>query len=334
MFLENLKNEKRHNFNAKDSTDIIRVFICIILSEMLLRATGFYFVKEKKHNLIQKDPNLYKIVCIGDSSTFGLGAENRQIYNYPNQLQQLLDESISNKKFQVINLGVPGANSSQVVHRLRNNILEYKPDLVIIMIGMNDIWNLKESNIIQYYYNNKFDKMRFNVEVWLSKFRVYQLFKLVIFGGVNLPALDTSLFLSDKEIIALGSNDHVNRGEIMLRSYDSFKNNKLYEAMEHNIHEMYIMLLESGVEVIFMKYHVETLGQLEKTLYSTYEKLSVPVVDNPTIFRRAKEKGFNALSTDGWHPNDFGYTLIAKNIYNKMINLRIIDSEPVEIIKE
>jgi hypothetical protein len=91
---------------------------------------------------------------------------------------------------------------------------------------------------------------------------------------------------------------------------------------------------DNRVNIIFMTYHNRGWGQPEKAIHSTYEKLVVPVVDNYSIFKKAKEIGLNIRGKDGWHPNDTGYLLIAHNIFNKMVSLKMIDSEPVNIFDE
>ena len=55
------------------------------------------------------------------------------------------------------------------------------------------------------------------------------------------------------------------------------------------------------------------------------------VINNEIIFYEALKNGMELRDSDGWHPNDFGYLLIARNIYNKMVSLEIIDAKPIDI---
>lgn len=73
------------------------------------------------------------------------------------------------------------------------------------------------------------------------------------------------------------------------------------------------------------------MGGPEIIINETYANLNVPVVDQLSIFKKAEELGLNVRGEDGWHPNDFGYLLMAKNIFNKMVDLKIVDSGPVEL---
>jgi hypothetical protein len=82
------------------------------------------------------------ILCVGDSHTYGapLPAEE----SYPSQLQARLDAD-SPGLYRVINAGIPGINSAMVSHRFEANLLRYRPDLVILWVGANNLWNEQET---------------------------------------------------------------------------------------------------------------------------------------------------------------------------------------------
>lgn len=85
-----------------------------------------------------------RIACCGDSITFGLCATD--VHNsYPSVLQNLLGE-----KFEVGNFGVSGATAISgyeprpdkylpyVVSTEYKQALKFEPDIVVLMLGMND----------------------------------------------------------------------------------------------------------------------------------------------------------------------------------------------------
>lgn len=69
------------------------------------------------------------VLALGDSITFGTGAEPEAAY--PAQLAQLTG-------WHVVNAGVPGDTSAQALARLPGLLAEHKPALVIASIGGND----------------------------------------------------------------------------------------------------------------------------------------------------------------------------------------------------
>src|SRR5437870_1938288 len=82
-----------------------------------------------------------RTVCLGDSNTYGLWVGRESAY--PKLLEQRWNAAGS-ERLQVANLGYPGNNSSRLRNRIREVLREYRPELVTIMIGANDLWTLPE----------------------------------------------------------------------------------------------------------------------------------------------------------------------------------------------
>lgn len=80
-----------------------------------------------------------RVACVGNSVTFGYGLNDRQTESYPAQLQQLLGST-----YEVGNFGLSGATLLSKGHRPYvltdeyQRALAFKPDLVIIHLGLND----------------------------------------------------------------------------------------------------------------------------------------------------------------------------------------------------
>ena len=86
---------------------------------------------------LQKPPNTFRIVSLGDSHTFGWGV--RQEESYPAVLEKLLTDKYPQRKFEVMNFGVPGYNTVQEVHAFLEKAQKLSPDLVIINFVLNDM---------------------------------------------------------------------------------------------------------------------------------------------------------------------------------------------------
>ncbi len=77
------------------------------------------------------------VVCLGDSLTFGLGASPAE--SYPVRLEETLRKQAA--LWSVVNAGIPGQNSADVVGRLPNLLARYRPDVVCLLVGWNDGWS-------------------------------------------------------------------------------------------------------------------------------------------------------------------------------------------------
>jgi acyl-CoA thioesterase I len=78
-----------------------------------------------------------KIVALGSSSTAGAGAGNPRAC-YPARLEVELNKRYPQKHLQVVNMGVGGQLAGEMLVRIRTDVLQLKPALVIWQTGVND----------------------------------------------------------------------------------------------------------------------------------------------------------------------------------------------------
>src|SRR5262245_4943818 len=84
-----------------------------------------------------KGDDLWRIVAVGDSCTYGDGGKTD---NYPAMLDVLLDEREQpGLRYEVVNAGISGLNSELALRRLRSKVLDLEPGVVTIYIGWNDL---------------------------------------------------------------------------------------------------------------------------------------------------------------------------------------------------
>jgi lysophospholipase L1-like esterase len=146
----------------KISLIIIGIIFSLIVLEIGLQTAGFTLTAIKKYkNKTIKDPNTITILCLGESTTDG---------KWPPVLQKILDKESKNKKFNVIDEGINATNTRKIAEKISDNLIKYNPDIVIMMMGINDIglgytnykikvlalFSLIVSNIKQiFYYTNE-----------------------------------------------------------------------------------------------------------------------------------------------------------------------------------
>ena len=78
-----------------------------------------------------------RILAIGSSSTWGVGATSRR-KNYPSQLESMLERVLKTVPIEVVNRGVSGETAETTADRLRIEAALLKPDLVLWQVGTND----------------------------------------------------------------------------------------------------------------------------------------------------------------------------------------------------
>ena len=118
------------------------ILLALGLLEGGLRVTAWVFLWMRHRNdpPAVSQPNHRRILCLGESTTadldlvlMGMGKGS-----YPAQLQRTLNERAPGIHFDVINGGVPATTTDLILANLPANLDEYRPDVVVAMMGIND----------------------------------------------------------------------------------------------------------------------------------------------------------------------------------------------------
>lgn len=118
----------------KISLIIVGIILSLVILEIGLQ-TVYYsnkLIKNYKINKQLKDKDTITILCLGESTTDG---------QWPPILQKILDEKSKNKKFNIIDAGKIGCNTNDIIIKASNIILNENIDIIISMMGINDINN-------------------------------------------------------------------------------------------------------------------------------------------------------------------------------------------------
>jgi hypothetical protein len=107
---------------------------------------------------LEKPENTYRIIILGGSTIFGIGTTNEN--TIPAKLQQEFDKSNSKLNVEVINAGIPGIKSMGESHYVKNEFLQFNPDLIIVYDGVNDAQHAIQPYFLEHHdpFWNKFLK--------------------------------------------------------------------------------------------------------------------------------------------------------------------------------
>jgi lysophospholipase L1-like esterase len=82
-------------------------------------------------------PDVFRIVITGDSFTMGAGVSEEDAY--PGRLQDLLNRGATERRYEVVNLGIVGLNAKIVARRTRRLLPRLNPQLLVYGFTVNDI---------------------------------------------------------------------------------------------------------------------------------------------------------------------------------------------------
>ncbi|MDP8253904.1 MAG: SGNH/GDSL hydrolase family protein [Candidatus Kaelpia aquatica] len=279
----------------------------LILLELTLRVIGFsYKVTNPIPSKISSD---YTIFCIGESTTWGIGADNPRLNGYPAQLMALLNNYYKDTSIRCYyDMGI-GQNSSEVLLKLPDYIKKYSPQCVIIMAGVNNWWNLDRSTLV-FSKNEKISKIALKIHPYLKKLRIWKLFQLT--------KLSLGLYREHWNEGYNGKPGFWDEPE-----YRDRRDTIAYTYAKHDTIEMIKICRKNNIDVIVCSYLAEpdSLRKLQKQIA---QEEMIPFVDNNLVFKNLKDQD-QYLSSDNWHPNQKGYAIIAENIFHCIVNNKFIE---------
>lgn len=265
----------------------------------------------------KKPSNVYRIFAIGDSCTFGAMS-----FAYPGLLHHRLNKDAQGRKFEVINAGVEGYHSGFALARLKEDVLQYKPDLVTIYVGWNDFMKL-----------NPESRGESGGVAWLGRLMeqsyLIKAYKKVLFSYIRPLILKPNVASAPEDLHAYDAFEPVefrNNLSEMVRLLKSNKSKVLIMTRPTVVHEG--MSYEEVVRqnVVFpwygSAYSVNKLLSLHRAynrvIRHVAEQEAIPLVDLDAAFEPLNR---NDLFWDTMHPNEKGQAIIADQVYRTLTGM-------------
>jgi lysophospholipase L1-like esterase len=262
------------------------------------------------------------ILCIGDSHTYGVHTPEAE--TYPGHLHRLLEKRKAGR-YRVLNLGLPGMNSSQVAARFPEWVRSYKPSVAVVLVGLNNIWNDTEM-----------------AQGWVRGLRLYRLTRLLAVrferpeelpSGTGRPEIVRVL----REEGAAGEEYHdAATGErlvghdasILDLSPTADRVERARAQLRQDLEAIAALAAESSVGLIFLTYaptpgddpgaRFFQMAEISDEIVAVAEELGITVVDVRGRFQAllgpgAPREAYFLTPTEG-HPNGRGYREIAAQL--------------------
>ena len=111
---------------------------------------------------------------------------------YPKYAADLLKERHPEIEFEFIDLGISGNQTKDLVARLEKDFVDIQPDIISILIGVNDVWHYAADR--QWLDNNLFEE-RYRTVLEAIKTRTNA--KLMMIEPFLIPIADKNFFRED-----------------------------------------------------------------------------------------------------------------------------------------
>lgn len=245
----------------------------------------------------QKPAGVFRVFCLGGSTTLGAGVEADR-YSYPELLQAILDKTANHgsKRIEIINAGVFGYNSLHTVIRATKLLDAFSPDMYVIMDGLNDLDTAQALSLTQ-----------------LERLR-----------GLTPPGPDTGYGLQD-----IGE-------KFKLVGYEDNLQHAIEHARSKGIQVLLVsdpMMIAENLETPISKKNTDlssllafgmtTLPGVNQTLASRNHILFLNVQALFSSFLSDQGQR-RRVWADDLHLTRYGYYILAKAVYHRLMAMRIV----------
>ena len=96
---------------------------------------------------VNKPDNVYRIFAVGGSTTFGNGVHDSE--SWPAYLQKIINNLKLEFTIEVINAGIPGSNSNHETKMVKERLIKFEPDMILVFDGVNDWINTQPESWVK-----------------------------------------------------------------------------------------------------------------------------------------------------------------------------------------
>lgn len=245
-----------------------------------------------------KPKNVFRIISLGDSKTFGWGLNESETYSslLESSLQNFFGDSLH---VEVINAGVNAWSYSQLLTYLKGIGITYNPDLVIVADA--NLWTQFSEHSSKTFVNKMMK------QVWLKNLlrrsSIYHFFVEVKLQKVYYKYRKKFIPIDPKNDILFKEQQHENS----------------YVFFEDNIRDIFRLLNEHNVKslMLYIPHKMEVISDRKSMVLPIKQRVSaaysVPLIDFTQSFRQYSKRLY--LEGDPVHPNVEGNRIIAEEIF-------------------
>ena len=272
----------------------------------------------------RKRPEVLRIVCLGDSRTFGIRRDfNGFQYDndYPEMLGAMLSNAAGATPAEVVNAGVIGYTSAQGLRQLVLQILSLHPDIVVVAFGFNDHSPAWKPALASHEPKNSLARAAFYTLAPLRVFQlgesVYQAISAVSAAPFSVPWVDEQEYAYNLRRLAEVAREHgipillLSQGLRSLELGDSLPS--AGDALQPR--DEYGLL---GVKTLAELHQVDE--RYRAILARVSRELRLPVADAVAAFAAHRDEPLFSRY-DLVHPNPAGARLIAETLLHRMQEL-------------
>ena len=292
----------RRSFLRKTARVLGLLLLAIAALELTLWALGNFVSLGIERRSVAKaeDGSTYTVISVGDSWTQGAPSGR-----YPEMLEAKLNQRSDRIRFRVVNLGRAGTNSSQALRGLLRDLDQYQPDMLLVMTGNNDHWNLTSSTYWRFQGRELGSGavLAARCRIFLHSLRLYKLANALKQKLLGRPTANEFFFVDSEDTSS-------NRDELLAIDRETHR-----RQLEFNLTKFVELARRENFELVFLTYfhfHGYHVNEIIRDVASDHD---VALADNTLAFHSVEPiSEREGLRISDGHPSPAGYDFIANNV--------------------
>jgi lysophospholipase L1-like esterase len=306
------KPRLRWSWGRRLGFGVLTLVLLAGMGECGLRVAGAIWRPDVDESAGVDDCDAVVFLAIGDSMTFGMGAERHEAY--PRRFVELFEKAHPGLKAKVYNLGVPGSNTYEGLDRTREFLAsnpQARPDFALAMIGINNRWNLHQASFWDFDDSAKRQHLARYIA---SSFQLGKAASVALQGGEAAQAR----LRNDYKTI------HDEKGWSVF--FDSFEDDLLRRWIAQDYGEIDTLVRSRGTTLVQLTYFEPRFDDLNPLLRRIADEAGRPLIDleRPESYYRLNRYH----SPDNFHLNAKGYRDAARRLLERFGEL--YDREDLE----
>jgi hypothetical protein len=248
------------------------------------------------------------ILCVGDSHTYGAAVAEEE--SYPSQLARMLEEIHAPRSVRVVNAGFPGVNSAFVAQRLEQNLLRFRPDLVVVWVGTYNRWNSLETETWQR------TSMTERIDHLLLHSKLYRLARVLAATGAGSEPPSGARIRPGDAPPGGGERSTARRDERL-------PDDELDAGIAHDLERMAALTRALSTPLVVVGYPLREMAGPNRALRRHARRLGIRMVETSRDYARAQHDGHRRdaliVQAAGPHPTGLLYRYVAESIASVVV---------------
>lgn len=261
----------------------------------------------------RKRAGVRRIVCLGDSGTFGLWHDASEIHfeSYVDHLRDAWAQRVGADRVEVVNAGVVGYTSSHGLRLLAGELLAFQPDVVTVRFGYNDHQPMWIPALQAHYPSDPLARSalrRFGGWWWFRLgFGVWRTWIAAQPEAGTVPSVDRARFAANLRDFAELSREH--GFALLFIDYPIGS----HDDAAHRIHLGRLARIsgEASAEALVARHE-----RYQEILAARAGELGIPLLRSAEALRASTVPVFEPQ--DPVHPNPAGASLLARLLLDEL----------------